>query len=278
MRTHPSELGEPGTSPSGVTITWLRQAGFLVEGRAGAVLFDAFLTDLPGMLVPPGATPEEVSWVTAVLASHEHADHLDGRAFGRIAAASEVPVFIVPRPLCAMAIEAGVPKARVIGAQPGSVIKLGALRIHPVPARHGIHMDDAYTFGHELSDGDYRYLGYVVELDGVRIYHAGDTIAYDGMVERLRALNVDVALLPINGRDHFRERDDVVGNLTPREAADLAAAIGVDLVIPMHYDTVPGNTESPGIFIDYLRRTHPRVSAHVPGESARFVYVRPDAR
>ena len=65
----------------------------------------------------------------------------------------------------------------------------------------------------------------------------------------------------------------MVGNLTPREAADLAAAIGVDLVIPMHYDTVPGNTESPGIFIDYLRRIHPRVSAYLPGEAARFRYV-----
>jgi len=242
------------------------------------VLFDPFLTDLPDMLVPPGATPEEVSWVTAVLASHEHADHLDGPAFGRIAAASDVPRFVVPRPLRPMAIEAGVPDARVIGAQPGDVIQVGSLRIHPVPARHGIHMTDAYTFGQELSDGDYRYLGYVVELDGVRIYHAGDTIAYDGMVERLRDLSVDVALLPINGRDYFRDRDDVVGNLTPREAADLAAAIGVDLVIPMHYDSVPGNTESPGIFIDYLRRTHPRVSSHFPGESARFVYVPPRDR
>ncbi len=52
----------------------------------------------------------------------------------------------------------------------------------------------------------------------MRVYHAGDTIAYDDMVERLRALRVDVALLPINGRDHFREAQDVVGNLTPREA------------------------------------------------------------
>ena len=48
---------------SGVTFTWLRQAGFLVEGRTAAVLFDPFLTDLPGMLVPPARRPEEVSWV-----------------------------------------------------------------------------------------------------------------------------------------------------------------------------------------------------------------------
>lgn len=278
MRTHSREVIGQAQARPGITFTWLRQASFLVEGRTSAVLFDPFLTDLPGMLVAPGASPEEVSWVTAVLASHEHADHLDGPAFGRIAAASDVPTFVVPRPLRPIAIEAGVPEARVVGAQPGEVVEVGDLRIYPVPACHGIHMADAYTFGQELSDGDYRYLGYVVEIDGIRVYHAGDTIAYEGMVERLRDLSIDVALLPINGRDHFRERLDVVGNLTPREAADLAAAIGVDLVIPMHYDTVPGNTESPGIFVDYLRRVHPRVSTFLPGESGRFVYQPPGDR
>ena len=110
------------------------------------------------------------------------------------------------------------------------------MRIHPVPARHGIHITDAYTFGQELSDGDYRYLGYVVELDGVRVYHAGDTIAYEGMVERLRELQVDVALLPINGRDHFREREDVVGNLTPGRQRTWQQRSASTSSIPMHYD------------------------------------------
>lgn len=261
-----------GSHP-GIAITWLRQAGFLVEGRDDALLFDPFLTDLPGMLVPPAATPEAVSWVTAVLASHEHADHLDGPAIGRIAAASTSPMFVVPRPLRQMAVDAGVPRERVLGVQPGDVVEIGGLRIHPVPARHGVSMRDAYTFGRELSGGDVRYLGYVVEIDGVRLYHAGDTIVDDAIVEQVRGLDVDVAFLPINGRDHFRERMDVVGNLTPREAADLAAAIGADLVIPMHYDTVPGNTESPGVFLDHLRRTHPRISACFPGAGGRVVHA-----
>lgn len=257
----------------GVTLTWLRQAGFLVEGTSGSVVFDPFLTELPDMLVPPARTPEDLAHVQVIMGSHEHADHIDGPAFARIAALSEVPRFVVPSPVVDLTIEAGVPAERVIGARPGEVIRVGSVTIHPVPARHGIHMTDAYDFGHALSGGSFRYLGYVAELDGVRVYHAGDTIAYDDMVERLRALRVDVALLPINGRDHFREAQDVVGNLTPREAADLAAAIGVDLVIPMHYETVPGNTESPGIFVDYLRRTYPTVSTFLPGHGASFRYA-----
>jgi L-ascorbate metabolism protein UlaG (beta-lactamase superfamily) len=258
---------------SGVAITWLRPAGFLIESAAGSVLFDPFLTDLPGMLVPPAMTPEEVAGVTVVLGSHEHADHIDGPAFARMAAASTMPRFVVPRPVVDLTVAAGVPRERVIGARPGATIEVEAVRIHPVPARHGVHVADAYDFGQAMSAGEHRYLGYVVEIGGIHIYHAGDTIAYEGMVERLRTLRVDLALLPINGRDHFREALDVVGNLTPREAADLAAAIGVDVVVPMHYETVPGNTEAPGIFVDYLRRTHPAVSTHLPGHGATFWYV-----
>jgi L-ascorbate metabolism protein UlaG (beta-lactamase superfamily) len=273
------ELADGDRDTDGVvTFTWLRQAGFLVEGATDSIVFDPFLTELPGMLVTPAVAPEDLGRTSVVMGSHEHADHIDGPAFARIAAASERPRFVVPAPVVDLTIAEGVPPDRVIGARPGQVIEVGSVRIHPVPARHGIHVSDAYDFGQDLSGGAFRYLGYVAELDGVHIYHAGDTIAYDGMVERLRALRVDVALLPINGRDHFREAQDVVGNLTPREAADLAAAIGTDLVVPMHYETVPGNTEAPGVFVDYLRSTHPAISTCLPGRGASFRYGRTAGR
>src|SRR5439155_782589 len=82
--------------------------------------------------------------------------------------------------------------ARVVAASPDAEIVLGEARVTPVPASHGVHVADAYSFG--LVPGEHRYLGYVVELGGVRVYHAGDTIRYDRMAERLRALAVDVAL------------------------------------------------------------------------------------
>ena len=56
------------------------------------------------------------------------------------------------------------------------------MRIEPVPACHGVEVADAYNFGEQLSDGLVRYLGYVCELGGVRVYHAGDCIPYPGTV------------------------------------------------------------------------------------------------
>lgn len=258
-----------------IAITWLRQAGFLIEGPSAAVAIDPFLTELQGMLVPPARRPEELGWLDAVLATHEHADHLDLPAWIRLAAASPKPVFVVAEPLRSMVVGAGIAAKRVLGVQPGEPLDLDSVRISPFPALHGVEVADAYNHGRERSGGLDRYLGYVVEFDGVRVYHAGDTLVYDGMAERLRGLLPHVALLPINGRDAEREGRGIVGNMDAAEAAALAVAIGVDLVIPMHYETVPGNTASVEAFVDTIRRTSQSTSVLVPAYGARTPYSPP---
>ncbi len=66
----------------------------------------------------------------------------------------------------------------------------------------------------------------------------GDAV---GQAELLGRLGVDVALLPINGRDPEREAQDLVGNLDGPEALALARDTGVGSVVPMHYDLMEGN-------------------------------------
>ena len=92
----------------------------------------------------------------------------------------------------------------------------GGLRLTPVPARHGVNVSDSYNFGEQLSEGKIRYLGYVVELGGVRAYHAGDTVIYEGQVELIGALKPHLALMPINSRGFYRETErNIVGNAGP---------------------------------------------------------------
>ena len=71
------------------------------------------------------------------------------------------------------------------------------------------------------ASGRHLYLGFVIEAEGRRLYHSGDTLAYPGLVERLGSEPFDVLFLPINGRDPAR---GVPGNMTAAEAVDLAAA------------------------------------------------------
>ena len=112
------------------------------------------------------------------------------------------------------------------------------------------------------------------QINGVRPYHAGDTILYDGLIERLRKHSIDIACLPVNGRDGWRERRGMIGSLDRREAAELAVIVNADVLIPMHNDVFAANHVTPAVLADFLDRTYPRQKCHwlQPGEL--YYYVR----
>jgi L-ascorbate metabolism protein UlaG (beta-lactamase superfamily) len=259
-------------APGTVALWWLGQAGFAIRAGGLVLLLDPFLAPMAERVSAPAFDPEDAVSVDVVTCSHEHYDHLDLASLPTIARASPGARFVVPRPLVDAVAAAGVPRDRLIGAQPDERIRLDGVSLHPVPARHGVGMGDAYSFGRELSGGLYRYLGYVLDDGVARVYHAGDTIVYDGQAERLRALRADVALLPINGRDHFREAAGIVGNMDHREAAQLAEGAGVELLVPMHYDTFPQNLGFPSHLVDVVRRDHPSLAVLIPSRDRPVLY------
>jgi len=83
------------------------------------------------------------------------------------------------------------------------------------------------------------------------VYHSGDTVRFDGMVERLAPKGIDLALLPINGADSQR---GVAGNLSGTEAAELAREIRAKLVVPCHFEMFEFNTAPPDEFVAACRK------------------------
>lgn len=67
-------------------------------------------------------------------------------------------------------------------------------------------------------------------MGGSAVYHSGDTLMYPELAEVLKDRGVSVVMLPVNGRSFTREASGLVGNLSPEEAVDLAADVGVALV------------------------------------------------
>ena len=254
-----------------VALWWLGQAGFLYRAGGVTALLDPFLAAHEGRRFETMLPPETATGVDVILCSHEHIDHFDAESVPALAAASPGARIVVPRPIVSMVTDLGIAEDRVIGAQPGEKVEIDGVWIHPVPARHGVEIDDAYTFGTELSDGLVRYLGFVLESDGVRLYHAGDTILYDGMAEGLREIGVDVAMLPINGRDSYRESSGLVGNLDERESALLTRDMGAETLIPMHYELFAHNRGYPARVLDAIDRDDLDVSVLVPTRFEPFV-------
>ncbi len=262
-----------------IALWWLGQAGFALRGAKTTLLIDPFLSDNPNRLIAAPLRPEACPAIDFVLCTHEHLDHFDIPTLQTLARRSSATRFVVPRPIVDQVTTAGITADRVLGVQPDEEVQLGNARLFPVPALHGLNFPPtAYNFGFDESGGLYRYLGYVIDIDGIRVYHAGDTLVYDGMVERLRKLAIDIALLPINGRSYFREQQQLVGNIDEREAADLAAAAGVKLLVPTHYDMFAANLGRPGALVDYVRSQHPELSCYVPTHGRRFTFMHGDAR
>lgn len=261
-------------------LRWLGQAGFIVRAGGRRVVVDPFLSPRPGRLVSAPVGPQDLIGCDAILISHEHVDHMDLPTLCRLRELDPDTPIVLPRPLLDLAGSSGL-AGPLIGAIPGQPIVLASgLTVHPVAARHGIHVSDAYTFGVEHPGGGHRYLGYVLDLDGYRTYHSGDTLDYPGLAERLRELGTHAALLPINGRDIEREGQDLVGNLSAAEAVDLAARAQVSVLIPMHYEMFAENRGPLGAFVELVREQLPDVTILVPGtrDFVRLPARRPDSR
>jgi L-ascorbate 6-phosphate lactonase len=231
------------------SLTWLGQAGFLIEIEGLRFLIDPFLSEHEARLFPPPpAEPlaERIDWL---LVTHEHLDHLDVDFVPILARRSPEATVVLPTPIVDQATRLH-PALRVKGVQPADVVDLSpTVQLHVVPAWHGVEMADAYSQGRG-EDGLVRFVGYVIRAPGISIYHSGDTLVTDELREALAGHAIDVALLPVNGRDYYREGIGLIGNMDDREAVRLAQELGVRVLVPMHWDLFNGNTVRPGNAVD----------------------------
>ena len=233
------------------------------DGAASTIWIDPYLSANPARRYPPFCAPEEVRAADAVLISHEHLDHLDPFSCAGIARSCPSAVFVAP-PVCRpLLLDAGVPAERVRTPRTGEPLGLGPWEIVSVPCAHE-EVDFDPGRGH-------RWTGYVATAHGLACYHAGDSVACDELLAALRPWigRLHLAMLPINGRDYFRRRENCLGNFTFREAAEIAARLDASLTVPMHYDLFHGyNDERPAHFVDYVYDKTPYlpIAVMAPGQ------------
>ncbi|NLG24968.1 MAG: MBL fold metallo-hydrolase, partial [Clostridiales bacterium] len=205
-----------------LTITYLGQCGFLIEGEGARIATDPYLSDYVDKLLYSERTPWKRLYPPpttlarlrpdAVAISHAHYDHMDPETIGQYLAAGGEAVFAAPAPEVPALGALGVQK--VIEARAEQPFAVGGATITPIACAHTqFHTDDQGRF-HELS--------YLIELDGNVVFFGGDMSLYDGLAERLACANCHLLLLPVNGRDAARTENDIIGNIDAAEAAALA--------------------------------------------------------
>jgi L-ascorbate metabolism protein UlaG (beta-lactamase superfamily) len=277
----------PAEPAQSLHLWWLGQSGFLVACNGKRLLLDPYLsdsltrkyaaTDKPHVrMTERVVAPEQLDFIDLVTSSHIHTDHLDPETLKPLAQVNPRLVMVCAEANRAMVRDrSGLPDHRILGidlrlnpASAGPIASAEAMvdgiRFRAVPAAHEELACDAA--------GRLLHIGMVIELGLFRVYHSGDTVRYPGMAERLAPLEVDIALLPINGRSPERR---VAGNLNGPEAAQLAKDIRARMVIPCHYDMFEFNTASPDEFMKECTRLHQPFRVLRQGERGTWNAARP---
>ncbi len=255
---------DPERAGRSASLTWYGQAGFRLAAGDSRVLIDPFLTDRPDRRYRPPAAARDFADITLVLCTHEHVDHLDLPFLREFCTVNRAATIVVPAPVVEIATAGGIDRARLTGAVPGVELRDRDVTVHPVPALHGIGGDEPVVYEFSPDGGPVRFLGYVLEVGGVRFYHSGDCLVYPELPGALVAQAPDVLLIPINGRDHMRESGGIVGNMNEKEAAWLCAQVSPAFVIPMHYECIAGNTGDVGHFTTLIRESGVPATVLVP--------------
>ena len=214
-------------------IKFLGHACFLLDDGAHKVLTDPFLTGT-GLAA---AKAEEVE-ADFLFVTHAHSDHTGDAA--EIAKRTGAPVCCTVDLADAVFGPAGL--SVMVGNIGGRIpTAFGSAKM--VSAIHGSGVPGGLA------------CGFVFDMGGKRIYHAGDTALTSDMAF-LAEENIDVALLPIG--DLF--------TMGPKDALRAVEMIKPKLVIPMHYNTFPPITQDADAFVEQVRKLGVEARALKPGE------------
>jgi L-ascorbate metabolism protein UlaG (beta-lactamase superfamily) len=204
-------------SSTGTRITWLGHATVLIQTARGTnILIDPFIAQNP-RYPKEFVLPAKIQYI---LLTHGHGDHISDAA--PVAAAHDSTVVAMYE--LAMYL-AGKGVTRTIGMNLGGTVRLDDVAATMVEAKH--------SSGAQDEDGTHYVgvaAGYVLTVDdGIVLYHAGDTAVFGDMKLIRELYRPKVAMLPIGG--HF--------TMGPKEAALAVRFLEPEIVLPIHFGTVP---------------------------------------
>jgi L-ascorbate metabolism protein UlaG (beta-lactamase superfamily) len=155
-----------------------------------------------------------------VLISHEHFDHLNLEDLNKVIFPGTT---IVASPLCKEGLK-GVQVKEIRFLDPGGKYSVGKVEIEAVPA---YNVNKFREPGKAFHPKEEKRLGFVITMDGTRVYFAGDT----DFIPEMNDVACDIALLPVSG----------TYVMTPEEAVEAALAIHPKIAVPMHFGAIVGS-------------------------------------
>ena len=162
-----------------------------------------------------------------VFITHDHFDHYSEEDIDKVI--NENTTIIIPEELLTKILRKGINKNAVITVESNKEYMVQGIKFETIPA-----YNTNKTFHPKEND----WVGYIITLDGIRYYIAGDT----DITEENRKVKCDVAFVPVGG----------TYTMDFKEAAQLINEIQPKIAVPIHYGSVVGTKQDATDFIKLL--------------------------
>ena len=166
-----------------------------------------------------------------VFITHDHYDHYSEEDIDKVI--NENTTIIIPEELLTNLLRKGINKNAIITVEPNEKYMVQGIKFETIPAYN------TNKIFHPKENG---WVGYIITLDDIRYYIAGDT----DITEENRKVKCDVAFVPVGG----------TYTMDFKEAAQLINEIQPKIAVPIHYGSVVGTKQDA---IDFIRLLHPSI-------------------
>lgn len=166
-----------------------------------------------------------------IFITHDHYDHYSEDDIDKVRKFNSI--FVIPDDLLPKLLEKGINQENIFTLDSGDTEIIDGIKVEAVPA---------YNTNKPFHPKENNWLGYIIEIKGVRYYIAGDT----DITEENKKVKCDVAFVPVGG----------TYTMDFKEAAQLINEIQPKIAIPIHYGSVVGTNQDA---TDFVKLLHPSI-------------------
>ena len=166
-----------------------------------------------------------------IFITHDHYDHYSEEDINKVR--KKDTIIIAPNDLSSKLQENEFTNKQIITVEPNKKYTIKNLKIETIPA---------YNTNKVFHPKENNWIGYIIEIKGIRYYIAGDT----DITEENKKVNCDVAFVPVGG----------TYTMNFNEAASLINEIRPKVAVPIHYGSIVGTTQDA---TDFVKLLHPSI-------------------
>ena len=169
-----------------------------------------------------------------LLITHDHYDHYSEEDIDRVV--KKDTIVVAPMDLKEKLLNHGFQIEQIVLVEPNQNYQIKGIEVHTIPA---------YNTNKAFHKKEYGWVGYLIMLDGITYYIAGDT----DITEENLQVRCDVAFVPIGG----------TFTMDYKESAELANTIKADIVIPTHYGSIVGDKKDATKFKELVKNKEVKI-------------------